>query len=397
MNVRRRVGVLYAAGLLLVGCAFPLASSDQRAQPIATATAGNWTLHLVPVAQDFVQPVHVTHAGDDSGRLFVVEKAGRIRIVRDDVVQPDPFLDITNLVRSSSSEQGLLSVAFHPRYKENGFFYVDYTDQSGDTVIARFRAAPDADRGDAASATTLLTIEQPAANHNGGQIAFGPDGFLYIGMGDGGGAGDVRGNAQNPAVLLGKMLRIDVDGAEPYGIPSDNPFVRTEGARPEIWATGLRNPWRFSFDRMTGDMFIADVGQNRLEEINIEPAKQGGLNYGWNVMEGRDCYQPSSGCEQNGMVQPIADYAHDQGCSVTGGFRYRGQTMPAFGDAYFFGDYCSGNIWSLTSNGEDWTMTALLDTDLTISSFGEDEQGELYVVDMNDGGLYHLNAKPATP
>lgn len=421
MDVRLRV--LCAVSCLLVGCASQTSSVQPTAQPLAsvqptaqnaapgtsigqeteqpgvaeTSTANaqsSWKLQLIPIVEGLDRPVHVTHAADGSGRLFVVEKAGRIRIVHDGVIQPEPFLDITDRVGSSGSEQGLLSVAFHPRYADTGFFYVDYTDLEGNTVIARFHVASDATRADPATATTLLTIEQPAANHNGGQVAFGPDGFLYIGMGDGGGAGDVRGNAQNRAVLLGKMLRIDVDNGDPYSIPTDNPFVATQDARPEIWATGLRNPWRFSFDRTTGDMFIGDVGQNRLEEINFQPAKQaGGKNYGWNTTEGGECYQPSSGCEREGLVEPIIDYEHGLGCSVTGGMRYRGQATPAFEDAYFFGDYCSGRIWSLSSKGEQWTMNELLDTDMSLSSFGEDEQGELYVLDMSDGKLFRLGAE----
>lgn len=411
-----RLRVLYVAGCLLVGCASQTSSDQptmqtgsvqptaQSSTTAAPSTQGNdqtstasaqspWTLQLVPVVEGLDRPVHVTHAGDGSGRLFVVEKAGRIRIVRDGAIQSEPFLDIADRVGSSGSEQGLLSVAFHPRYADNGFFYVDYTDLAGNTVIARFNAASGAQRADPATATTLLTIEQPAPNHNGGQIAFGPDGFLYIGMGDGGGAGDRWGNAQNREVLLGKMLRIDVDNGDPYGIPADNPFTATEGARPEIWATGLRNPWRFSFDRATGDMFIADVGQNQLEEVNFEPAGQGGVNYGWNTMEASDCFLPSEGCQREGLVEPIADYEHALGCSVTGGMRYRGQATPAFGDAYLFGDYCSGRIWTLGNDGGQWTMTELLDTDMSLSSFGEDEQGELYVVDMSDGGLFRLGVQ----
>jgi glucose/arabinose dehydrogenase len=406
----RRLRGFCVVCLLLVGCggqssvqrsgettAQPSAPSAQvtaqpSAPPASTTSDQPWRLQLVSIVEGLEQPVHATHAGDGSGRLFVVEKAGRIRVVRDGVLASEAFLDITDRVGASGSEQGLLSVAFHPRYGTNGLFFVNYTDLQGDTMVARFRVTSDANRADPASETAVLTVEQPAANHNGGQIAFGPDGYLYIGMGDGGGAGDRYENAQNHGVLLGKMLRIDVDAGEPYGVPPDNPFVGTEGARPEIWSMGLRNPWRFSFDRTTGDMFIADVGQNRLEEINFEPAGQGGADYGWNIMEGGECYQPSRLCEREGLVEPIAEYGHEHGCSVTGGMRYRGRGVPAFGSAYFFGDYCSGTIWMLTTMNDRWTMTHLLDSDISLSSFAEDEQGELYVLDMSEGTMYRLGA-----
>ncbi len=380
----------------------PAATDTPAATPAAEATPGAFdpdafTLEPVQVVAGLQDPTHVTHAGDGSGRLFVVEKPGTIRIVRDGALVENPFLDISALVGSDGSEQGLLSVAFHPRYRENGRFFVNYTDQAGDSVIARYTVSSEPDVADPASAMTVLTIDQPAANHNGGQNAFGPDGYLYIGMGDGGGAGDRFENAQNPGTLLGKMLRIDVDSAEPYAIPPDNPFVGQEGTRPEIWALGLRNPWRFSFDRQTGDMYIGDVGQNAKEELHFQPANsQGGENYGWNTMEASDCYDPPSGCDETGLVLPIAEHTHDQGCSITGGFRYRGQDVPQFGDAYLFGDYCSGNIWALAQDdGGTWTKTALLEHDSGLSSFGEDEQGELYMVNLGDGVLYRLGATPA--
>ena len=345
------------------------------------------------IARGLERPIHVTNAGDGSGRLFVVEKAGRIRIVVGGELQDVPFLDISDRVGSAGSEQGLFAVAFDPGYRDNGLFFVHYTDKAGDTVIARYRATPGSNAADPASATTLLRIDQPAANHNGGQIAFGPDGYLYIGMGDGGGSGDPNRNGQNRGTLLGKILRIDVDGGNPYGIPPDNPFREVAGARPEIWALGLRNPWRFSFDRVTGDLFIADVGQNRLEEVHFQPgSSRGGENYGWNIMEGSACFRPATGCQRSGLTLPIAEYSHDLGCSITGGFRYRGRDVPAFADAYFFADYCSGRIWGLAPAGGGWSMTQLLDTELSISSFGEDERGELYILDAG-GGLYRLEAQ----
>lgn len=360
------------------------------------AGQGSFTLEVQPVVTDLDRPVHVTHAGDGSGRLFVVEKAGTIRIVADNATRPQPFLDITTLVGSSGSEQGLLSVAFHPDYGSSGRFFVNYTDKNGDTVIAGYQVSSEPDVADPASGVTLLTIEQPYPNHNGGQVAFGSDGLLYIGMGDGGSGGDPQGNGQDKSALLGKMLRIDVNaqGEQPYGIPADNPYVQDADARPEIWAIGLRNPWRFSFDRETGDLFIADVGQGEYEEIHFQPATAGsGKNFGWNTMEGTHCFSPRSECDQQGLELPVAEYDHSQGCSVTGGIRYRGAAVPAFGSTYFYGDFCSGRIWGLNEEaGGAWRSTELLESGRSISSFGEDEAGEIYLTDLSDGGLYRLVA-----
>ncbi len=263
---------------------------------------------------------------------------------------PTPFLDISDRVESGSSERGLLSVAFHPDYAENGRFFVNYTNKDGDTVISRFQVTADPNVADAATETILLTIPQPFPNHNGGQLQFGPDGYLYVGMGDGGAAADPQGNGQNEGTLLGAMLRLDVDGVSAeanYAVPADNPFINSEG-RNEIWATGVRNPWRFSFDRLTGDLFIADVGQNIWEEVNFQPANSsGGENYGWDIMEGMHCFSDDA-CDSSGTVLPIYDYQHENGrCSITGGYVYRGQQFPALTGNYFFGDYCTGEIWAL--------------------------------------------------
>jgi len=395
---------------LLAGCgaasgAAPPATPTLPARPPATVAAPRVTpaapvadlerlsIRLAPVVQGLRRPTHVTSAGDGSGRLFVVEQAGQVRIVREGRLLPRPFLDIAALVGSRGNEQGLLSVAFHPRFAENRTFFVNYTNRDGHSVVARYRVSrDDPDRADSSSAAVLLTIEQPAANHNGGLLKFGPDGYLYIGTGDGGAAGDPWNNGQRLDTLLGKLLRIDVDGAVPYAVPADNPMLNRAGARPEIWAYGLRNPWRFSFDRATGDLFIADVGQNAWEEVHVQPAgSPGGENYGWKVMEGKACFRAER-CDQSGLELPIAVYGHGSpggGCSITGGYVYRGAAFPRLVGMYLYADYCSGNLWGLRANGAGWTGALLGVLNIRTSSFGEDEAGELYLTD-HGGGLYRL-------
>jgi len=330
----------------------------------------------------------LTYSPDDTGRLFIVEQGGTIRILQEGRLLAEPFLDITSLV-SCCGERGLLGLAFHPNYRQNGLFFVNYTNRQGNTVIARYRA--NGNRTEAASAQILLTIEQPYANHNGGMIAFGPDGMLYIGMGDGGSGGDPINAGQRLDTLLGKILRIDVnrsEGNQAYAIPTDNPILA--GRRSEIWSYGWRNPWRFSFDRQTGDMWIADVGQNAVEEVHFQPASsKGGENYGWRIMEGDRCFSPRENCNREGLVLPVLTYTHDQGRSITGGYRYRGSAMPAFRGAYFYADYVSGRIWAATSQGNRWQSREILRTDLNISSFGEDAAGELYVIDHR-GTIYRM-------
>jgi glucose/arabinose dehydrogenase len=336
------------------------------------------------------RPVAVRNAGDGSSRLFVVEQPGRIRIVDGKVLRTQPFLDISARVGDTSSEQGLLGLAFHPDYKSNGRFFVNYTDLGGDTVVAEFaRSDGDPNRADLMSETIIMTIEQPHSNHNGGDIAFGPNGYLWIATGDGGGSGDPAGNGQNRQTLLGKLLRIDVDRGTTYTIPSDNPFIDDPDARSEIWASGLRNPWRFSFDRETGDLFIGDVGQGSYEEIDFETRQDsGGRNYGWNIFEGSHCYQHDV-CSSDGITLPIAEYDHGSGCSVTGGYVYRGERFPALEGMYLFGDYCSGTIWALApSDTNAWVSAVVGESDTRISSFGEDEDGELYVADLASGTVY---------
>lgn len=345
---------------------------------------------LEPVAPGLASPVSVTHAGDT--RLFVTLQDGRVVIYDGTRILPEPFLDIRSLVRSGN-EQGLLSVAFHPRYAENGLFFVNYTNLQGHTVVARYSVQPqNPNRANPNSALTILTINQPFANHNGGQMQFGPDGYLYIGMGDGGAGGDPNNRAQNLLDSLGKMLRIDIDRGSPYAIPESNPYAHVDHARGEIWASGLRNPWRFSFDRTTGDLWIADVGQGTWEEINFQPATSiGGENYGWRRMEGTHCFNPLSDCNPGNLVLPVIEYDHDVGCSVTGGYVYRGTRNPRLIGQYIYGDYCSGRIWAGTRHANGTvTSRVLFDAPFTISTFGEDAAGEMYVAGYSNGTLYRI-------
>jgi glucose/arabinose dehydrogenase len=343
------------------------------------------------VADGFSQPIYVTHAGDGSGRLFIVEQAGKVWILDEGSVLPDPFLDIDSKILSGG-ERGLLGLAFSPNYKTNGHFFVHYSDLVGDTALARYTVSADPNRADPNSEVIILQQDQPFSNHNGGQIAFGPDGYLYMALGDGGSGGDPLGNGQNKNTLLGKLLRLDVSGSLPYLVPPDNPFAGG-GGRPEVWAWGLRNPWRFSFDRLAGDLYIADVGQNAWEEINFQPAgSAGGANYGWNFMEGGHCY-PSPGCDPTPFVAPVAEYSHAEGCSVTGGYVYRGGQATGLYGAYLYGDYCSGKVWGLLKKSDGtWANALLLRTDAYISSFGEDEAGEVYILDHN-GPIYRLRQR----
>jgi len=356
-------------------------------------------ISLSTLAGGFVLPVHVTHAGDGTERIFVVEQEGRIRILAGGVVLPAPFLDLASLVPPrlvAGGEQGLLSVAFPPGFAAKRYFYVNYTrSPDGATVVARYRVSiGDANVADPASEEIVLNVSQPFANHNGGQLAFGPDGYLYIGMGDGGSGGDPLNNGQSPGTLLGKLLRIDVEsGTAPYAVPLDNPFVGVAGVRPEIWALGLRNPWRFTFDRGTGDLYLGDVGQNAFEEVDFQPAgSPGGQNYGWNIMEGDSCYPPgTAGCNRTGLSLPVFVYDHSLGCSVTGGHVYRGSAIPSLRGVYLFGDLCSGRIWGIRKNGAAWDNAVLADsTTLTITTFGEDESGNIYVANYANGELLKI-------
>ena len=365
------------------------------AAALAAYNPNGVAISLRQVVGTFDHPVLVTSPRDGSRRLFVVEQTGRVKIIQSGAVRATPFMDLHTIV-SQTGERGLLGLAFHPSFKTNGKVYVDYTNLAGNTVIAEYRATTNANVVTASTARRLLTITQPYPNHNGGGIAFGPDGFLYIGMGDGGSAGDPGNRAQSLGTLLGKMLRIDVNGrtsTKAYRIPSTNPYVGRTGL-DEIWSRGLRNPWRWSFDRLTGDLWIGDVGQDRYEEIDRSTAASGrgrAANYGWRVMEGRHCYNPATNCSKTGKVLPIVEYGHTAGCSVTGGYVYRGVAFPMLKGGYFFGDYCSGTIWTISSTASSpATRVVLLNTGLNISSFGQDDAGELYVVDHGGGHIYKI-------
>jgi glucose/arabinose dehydrogenase len=358
--------------------------------PVPFADLNTVKLQLTEVASGFDQPVFLTHAGDGSGQTYVVEQPGRVALLdREGDPVGEQFLDIRDRI-SSGGERGLLGLAFHPGFRLNGRVFVDYTDRNGDTVISEFHAT--ATRADASTERVLLHIDQPYPNHNGGWIGFGPDRNLYIAMGDGGSGGDPHNNGQSKNTLLGKMLRIDVDRGDPYGIPAGNPFAGQSGSRAEIWHYGLRNPWRNSFDRETGDLFIGDVGQNRFEELDVQPAGKGGLNYGWNVMEGDACFRQDP-CDRSGLTLPVFAYGRDVGSVITGGYVYRGKAYPFFAGAYVFGDYATGAIWAFRASDAlkgPVQPVQLLDSGLTAASFGEDEQGELYVTDLSGGKVYRL-------
>jgi glucose/arabinose dehydrogenase len=356
--------------------------------------AGSFQVERVFPDLSFQEMTNLVQPDGTSDLIFVTEQRGIINAFSaNNPQQAGTFLDIKDRVNRGGNEEGLLGLAFDPDYQGNGYFYVYYSaDNPRRSVLSRFSLdQQDTDVADPESEIIIMEVEQPYSNHNGGQIAFGPDGYLYIGLGDGGSAGDPEANGQNLGTLLGSILRIDVSelsGPGDYEIPADNPFVDTTGARAEIWAFGLRNPWRFSFDLETGLLWAGDVGQGSWEEIDII-AK--GANYGWNIMEGLHCYSPASGCDQSGLTLPIAEYDHSQGrCSVTGGYVYRGDQIPSLQGYYIYGDYCSGDIWALAYDGNVVTENMLLtESGLSITSFGEDLAGNLYILDR-EGGIYTL-------
>ncbi|MEP6550514.1 MAG: PQQ-dependent sugar dehydrogenase, partial [Gemmatimonadales bacterium] len=373
----RVIRLLWASVATLV---FAACHSDSTSPEGGGPLPPGLNLKLDPfISTGLTSPVFLTQPLDD-GRIFVVEQAGRIRVIRNGVLQTTPFLDISSRVLCCG-ERGLLSVAFHPQYATNHFFYVYFTTQTnGDIRIERFTTTANPEVADPASSKLIITTPHSSqANHNGGLLSFGPDAMLYAGLGDGGGGGDPDGNGQNFNALLGSLLRLDVDGGDPYRIPANNPFVGQTGKRGEIWAKGLRNPWRYAFDAATGLLYIADVGQNAREEVDVQPANQGGLNYGWNFMEGASCYNAST-CAPTGLTLPILDYTHAAGCSITGGYVYRGSAIPDIRGHYFYSDYCTGFLKSFRyENGtavdqKDWGLTLS-----SVTSFGQDFAGELYM------------------
>jgi glucose/arabinose dehydrogenase len=407
--------LIIAVILLLV---FAQTSQIVHGQPAAPAA---WpVISLDQLASGLQAPVYVTNAGDNSGRIFIVEQTGVVRIVHNGNLLTKSFLDISDRVRYNG-EEGLLSLAFPPDYARKGYFYVYYT-RKGETnnQVSRFHLTSDSNVADPSSEEQILTLNHPGqTNHNGGLLVFGPDGYLYIGTGDGGGGGDPSRNAQNPDSLLGKLLRIDTEYAyqqmpkgsnllylpilfssieappgPAYKIPANNPFVNQNGTRPEIWALGLRNPWRYSFDRQTQDLYIADVGQDTWEEIDLQPAgSQGGVNYGWNILEGKHCYNASSCTPPANYSPPIAEYNHgtndSTGCAITGGYVYRGSAYPAMQGIYIYGDYCSRTVWGLQNNAGAWETHTFLKAPGGITSFGEDQSGELYLTSSN-GVVYQV-------
>jgi glucose/arabinose dehydrogenase len=367
------------------------------ASPVSRFNPEQVQLRLEPIFSGLQQPTDLTNAGDGTGRIFVTEKSGRIRVFAGpEDGNGQTFLDIVDRVGSDGYEQGLLGLAFPPNFRSTSYFFVNYTNKDGDTIVARYRVSRDNhNRADRDSEFVVLFQQQPAPNHNGGMLTFGPDGRLWIGLGDGGGANDTFQNGQNRGTLLGSMLRLDVASNPnlPYRIPTDNPFVGDASTRDEIWAIGLRNPWRYSFDPRTGDLWIGDVGQSLFEEINFIPAAQvrrGGFNFGWPISEGRHC-TGNADCDLSAFTLPIHEYGHaGNGCSVTGGRVYRGAAFPQLDGVYFFGDFCSGNVWALWRNAGGSVQTALvLLRAMSITTFGVDEGGEIYVTDFG-GGVYRL-------
>ncbi len=370
--------------VMVVACT----SSTDSTRP--TEIPASFALAVQRIATGLSIPVYLTSPPGDA-RLFVVELGGKIKIVENGALLATPFLDISARI-STGGERGLLSVAFHPSYKTNGFFFVYFTATNGDIRIERYSVSANPDVANAGSSKLIITApHSSASNHNGGLAMFGPDGKLYLGLGDGGGGGDPFGNSQNKATPLASILRIDVDNGDPYSIPAGNPYIGVSGAKQEIWAIGLRNPWRYAFDRTTGLLYIADVGQDKFEEVDVVPATQAGVNYGWNVMEGLSCYNATT-CNQTGFQPPVFDYSHSDGsCSITGGLVYRGSALPQIAGHYFYSDYCLGFLKSFryangaVADARTWSVGSLGN----VTSFGEDAAGELYVTSSN-GSVYKL-------
>jgi len=385
--------IVYHARIMLIAVGVVALAGLFACDSEPTPTTGDIQVERLFADLSFQEMTNLVQPDDTSGLIYVTEQGGVIySFSANNPQQADVFLDITDRVNRGGNEEGLLGLVFDPNYQENGYFYVYYSASDPTrSVLSRFSLdLENTDVADPESEVIIMEVEQPYSNHNAGQLAFGPDGYLYVALGDGGGSGDPLGNGQNLGTLLGSILRIDVSGLSApgdYEIPADNPFVGTEGAREEIWAYGLRNPWRFSFDSETGLLWAGDVGQNSWEEIDIITK---GANYGWNIMEGSHCYSPSTGCNQSGLTLPVVEYDHSDECSVTGGYVYRGDQIASLQGYYIYGDYCSGNIWALAYDGSVVTENILLvDSGLRITSFGEDLAGNLYILDRQ-GGIYTL-------
>ena len=384
-------------GLVGAGAVLSPAMAQDATPPGTAAPQDGWDLagygiDFEEVATGLSNPLWITSPPDDP-RLFVLEQTGAVRIIQDGALLPDPFLDIGDRITTEGSEQGLLGLAFHPDYATNGAFYVYYTDTDGTVVVSRFSATDDPNVADPTSEVTQLTQEEPYPNHNGGAILFGPDGYLYLGLGDGGSAGDPQGNGQDLGTWLGKLLRIDpdpaaADGDEQYAVPADNPFVDTAGALPEIWAYGLRNPWRVSFDTATGDLWVADVGQNEWEEVNhVAADSTGGENYGWSIREGAHCFEAET-CDTAGLTDPVAEYDHSQGVSVTGGYVYHGTAIPDLDGTYLYADFGTGLLWGAQpADDGTYAVSTPIETGFNVSSFGQGSDGEVYMALFGrDGG-----------
>ena len=394
--MRLLAALLLAA--LLAGCAAQpppgpatttAPTTPPTSTPAPTPPAARAPLALELLVEGLDAPLLVTWSPHDEGALWLLEQEGRVLRLAPGASRPEVALDVRDKVRAGG-EQGLLGLAFHPGVADNGMAFLSYTDREGDSVLARYRV--DGATLDPASEEILLRVDQPYPNHNGGHLAFGPDGFLYYGLGDGGGAGDPDDNGQDPRALLGSLLRLDVDEAPGYAIPPGNPYADGEEGAPEVWAKGLRNPWRFSFDRETGDLLLGDVGQNRVEEVDFVPAgAEGGINFGWPVYEGTRRHR-LLGEPFSEAMPPVLEYTHGEGeCSVTGGHVYRGEAMPSWRGEYLFADYCSGRVWAATPG--EWEPRLVLETGFRVSSFGEDEAGALYVVD-HGGAVHRLREAP---
>jgi glucose/arabinose dehydrogenase len=380
---------------LALGMTLALTSLARGEEPLSPLP--DLKLELVTVG--LIQPVAIASPGDGSGRFFIAQQGGQLAFFDGSRVLSDLVLDLSSKV-NCCFESGLLGLVPHPKFAENGYLFLAYTDRQDNVIVSRFHVSGDPPVADPASETVVLVVEQPSASHNGGQLLFGPDGLLYLSLGDGSGPSGEQ-NAQRLESLLGSILRIDVDHGEPYAIPGDNPFAGGVTSREEIWLYGLRNPWRFSFDRLTGDMFIADVGDRVAEEINFYPARsRGGANFGWASMEGSHCFSPSTNCEDPSFTPPIIEYEHRlAGCggAVIGGYRYRGRKFPQLYGLYFFADYCAKEIYAASESSGEWTTLGGLATSLSISSFGEDENGEIYVVDHGLGHIFHITADVPAP